>query len=1171
MIPAKLLSFGGGSAKFELENGSELIQRIKAGSKLDPLDPQCLDPDISNLIDLTNLTEKAVLHVLRIRFMRDDIYTLVSGILIACNPFKPIPIYDKKTMDDYRRSTQDNSTLPPHIFSLANEAYNSMIRSGSPQSVIITGESGAGKTESIKLILKYLARLSEMTCTSSKSVQDQILCANPLLEAFGNAKTSRNSNSSRFGKLITVNFSGGVINQASIISYLLEKSRVVHQQAGERNYHIFYQLVNACTDNVKLGVDIGLSRLSIDDYAYLSDPESSRLRDTNELESFSEVERSMEVLGIDKEQRDQIFEVVACVLRLGNVQFNAAETSDARALIDDVPEIDRICDMLGLCQSEMKRCLVSRNFGVRSIVTCFFSVQQAKESRDAFSKALYSHLFNWLIKMINLTLTHGNKSSSSTNQFIALLDIFGFENFETNSYEQLLINYCNEKLQYHFNSHIFMMEQEAYVLEDIDIGYINFKDNSPTLSVIETKVTGILSMIDEEINIPKGSDMSLLNKILTYYDKSDAVGRVRSSSKSRAGIRNRQEKSKGVCSFAIHHYAGDVPYDVTGFLEKNKDALSSDLVGIGKTSSVPFIAELFTDYEASIAKPEVTAAQKDSSRRATSQMKGHTIASQFKKQLSDLVTTLNSTDLYFVRCMKTNEERVGGLFDCELMLRQLQYSGLLEVCRIRQEGYPYRFDFQGFFCMYGKLNLSSTTGPLLAGDLEAKGLFQSDDYCIGKTKIFFKYEAGKQLEKLRGEFINDTASCCQSWVKGFLARRRFKRFLTAVKAIQSSNNNPDKQALKDIVELGSKYLPENGNHVAAVSEARKTLIRVAHEEPIMEALTLAMKNKDYAAMEVAIGQARSLSPEFTHRLVTSCEDAIKVYLKDRMKEARGSIRKQTSSGDQAQSNSLSPPPSSDSVSINENCSSSVSSTSSPQFQNVIKPPVVITSDVGVNSLWGSPSAIRAAKGKMSGTVGHSSLNGLSTITHPILDENVTPTSTTIETGNVTPPSPPPPEKKVITNDEPASKPTENVSHASDSDQIVGPSEDFKTKKRSVLVRRLSSEQIGVAAELHHMIEVLNDQCMSEEGLTPSAIRPLEVLLKKISVRDDTVSREVTDMMMAEQELIRAKKQLLLQVAVDKVKRNTPLWKLKNLAAQSHQLGMENYHGCRYLDMYIGDR
>jgi myosin heavy subunit len=840
---------------------------------------------------------------------------------------------------------------------------------------------------------------------------------------------------------------------------------------------------------------------------------------------------------------------VACVLRLGNIEFNTADTLDQRALIENVPELGRICDMLGLKQSEMKRCLVSRNFGVRSIVTCFFSVQQAKETRDAFSKALYSYLFNWLIKMINRTLATGNKNGTATNQFIALLDIFGFENFETNSYEQLLINYCNEKLQFHFNSHIFVMEQEAYVLQGIDIGYVNFKDNSPTLSAIETKVTGLLAMIDEEINIPKGSDMSLLNKILSTHDKSGCVGRAKPSSKSKTGQRSREHLPKAISIFAIHHYAGDVSYDVNGFLEKNKDALSTDLMYIGKNSTVPFIAELFKDYEASIAKKPDTATtvKKDFSKRSTAQPKGQTIATQFKKQLADLINTLNSTDLYFVRCMKTNNERVGGVFDCELMLRQLQYSGLLEVCRIRQEGYPLRYDFQGFFCMYRKLNPSSTSGPLLVRDLEEKGLFGPEDYCIGKSMIFLKYDAGKKLEQLRGESINDAAIACQSWAKVFLAKRRLQHFLSACRAVQSSAAGQDKSALELIIDIGSRHLPESGSHVPAVAKAKIALKRLVEEEPVINALSIALQRKDFSAMEEAIGQARSLKPEFSHPLVSSCEDAVKAYLKGRMREVKGSFRELAISDRK----SSSPPPRNSKASLPLNKSSISSETKKNSFnskQNVRGNTESLNNQASenvytaaTNSLWGSPSAIRAAKGEISPP------RKASATTHssPVLKMKPK-----VEKSSPLPL--PPPESNgntVIAN-----------GNGDEADEIVGPSEDFKTKKRSILIRRMSAEQIGVAAEVHHMIEVLTNQSMSETGLHPNAIRPLEVLLKKISVRDDSVSREVTEMMMAEQELIRAKKQLLLQTAVDKVRPNTPLWKLKNLSHQARQIGMENYDG-----------
>jgi myosin heavy subunit len=1161
MVPAKLLSYGGGSAKFELEDGTVLVERVDTKVTYDPLDTQCLDANISNLIELKSLSEKAVLHVLRIRFMNDDIYTLVSGILIACNPFKAMNIYDKETMDTYRR-TRDHSTLPPHIFSLANEAYTSMVQTGSPQSVVISGESGAGKTESIKLILKYLARLSEITSNSSKSVQDQILCANPLLEAFGNAKTSRNNNSSRFGKLITVNFSGGVINQASIISYLLEKSRVVHQQLGERNYHVFYQLLAACTSDPKFGIANGLQD-SAGRYSYLSDPESSYLYCVNELESFSEVEKSMEILGMNKGRRAQIFQVVACVLRLGDVQFNVSETADARALIDDVPEIDRICDMLGIQKSEMKRCLVSRNFGVRSVVTCFFSVQQARDTRDAFAKALYSYLFNWLIKTVNTTLTSGNKSSAATGQFIALLDIFGFEKFETNSFEQLLINYCNEKLQYHFNSHIFVMEQEAYKLEGIDIGCINFKDNSPTLSAIEAKPKGILAMMDEEINIPKGSDLSLLNKLFTAHSSTPCISRAKPASKRSNSNSSSQDTDSHLISFVIKHYAGQVPYEVTGFLEKNKDSLSQDLMYIGKNSTVPFVAELFLDFEnmtndkagtiEGTSKPKFV-------QRSTAKSKGPTIATQFKKQLGDLIETLNSTSPFFVRCMKTNPLKTGGVFDSNIMLKQLQYSGLLEVCRIRQDGYPCRFTFQAFYSNYWKLNPASQTGPLLARDLEANGLFGPNDYRIGENKIFLKYDTGHKLEYLRGDSINGAANTCQAMAKVFLAKRRLKRVLKTYGNLKAVVKSRDRVALSNAVDLGKKFLPYEGMHLPALNEAKATLVRMNEEDVVIKLMTDALASKNFSGMEHAVAEARAMKPMLSSPLVRTCEQALKAYLKGKEEEKGESSEGVTTNAESktilpAATNIPPPPP------------TTTATTTSPPAPVTTKIPFSSKSAPSSNdnthqdrsqhgTSWGTPSAIKSAKGispveSSSPPPGKSKVHAMAERFSGLKVENEKPK----------PKPTPPPLVAQETNDG-------RASDVSDDANIVDPNVDYKSKRRTFLERQLSADQIDMASEVHGLIETLSSLSMSEAGIVPNDIRALEIMLKKISIRDDAESKDMVKKMMGEEELVRAKKQLLLQTAVDKVKSTTPAWKLKNLAAQARQIGMENYQGKFVLDALL---
>jgi hypothetical protein len=779
-----------------------------------------------------------------------------------------------------------------------------------------------------------------------------------------------------------------------------------------------------------------------------------------------------------------------------------------------------------------------------------------------------------------------------------------------------LINYCNEKLQFHFNSHIFVMEQEAYRLEGIDIDYVQFQDNSPTLAVIEVKATGILSMIDEEINIPKGSDLSLLNKILSSHEKSGCITRAKPAARSKGG--QISQAPSCLSSFAIRHYAGDVPYDVTGFLEKNKDALSADLMYVGKTSSVPFVAEMFRDFETThTAVPP--SSKKMFSKRATSQPKGPTIAFQFRKQLADLITTLNSTSLFFVRCMKSNSEKKGGIFESNLMLKQLQYSGLLEVCRIRQEGFPYRIDFQGFYCMYRKLNFSSTTGPLLAKDLETKGLYGPNDYRIGKNKIFLKYATGQKLEQLRGDSINDAANTCQAMAKVFLAKRRLKVLLRSCHFLKTAIQAKDKSVLEAVVELMRKHIPNEGLHLPVVREAKIALVRVREEEPVIEMLDDALSNKDLSAMELALAQARAMTPQLASPLVLECENAIKDYLRERMDEMKGSFEAMSTAkppGERSNNSPPAPPPPPPLAPQPQTAvysSSSKTSRSSP-LSKAKKPPTPATNNVPFASkpasvktssgetfkskpqpqpqpttmqvpfannltpvktsqyvvhekeggieevrerVWGSPSAIRAAQGKKARPV---------TVSTHAAKEKASHMASVRECDHSSSGSEPAPqaasssEGKSQTPAGSADASGDDTSRHSESDQIVKPAEDFKSKRRSVLKRQLSSEQMGIAAEIHHMIEVLHDLCMSEVGINASDTKPLEVMLKKLSARDCTVSKEVADMMMAEQELIRAKKQLLLQVAVDKVNQRTPLWKLKNLAHQSRQIGMENYQG-----------
>ena len=739
-----------------------------------------------------------------------------------------------------------------------------------------------------------------------------------------------------------------------------------------------------------------------------------------------------------------------------------------------------------------------------------------------------------------MTLTPSGKVKHLTGQYIALLDIFGFENFEKNrfglqqfyydytifdifcytSFEQLLINYCNEKIQFHFNSHIFVIEQEAYSLEGINIDYVNFRDNSPTLAVIEKKLTGILEMVNEEINIPEGSDVSLLNKILRTHLNSPHVGFGKP--KRVKGKTNQDTGSKLPPEFAIQHYAGEVVYDVTGFLEKNKDSLSIELRAVGKLSSKPLISEIFREFEPGAKQPSSSRYHHDSAKPTNNTRRSPTIATQFKKQLSDLVETLNSTSISFIRCMKTNEMKKGNSFDCKLMLKQLQYSGLLEVCRIRREGYPFRLDFQGFYCLYKKLFPLSQTGQSLAKELELKGLFGSDDYRIGKSKIFLKYSARQKLEQWRGDTIFEAASKCQSVVKMFLARKRMRKLLSTFDKLSDGHCEVDRHLLTEVLQLTESYIPNEGRHLSAVSLVKASLARLNEEEPLIRQMKDALKNGYYVVMEAAVAQARSMDPPFSHPLVAECQKAMKEYVA-KMTDETTTSRLDSSAREHPPKLTQTTPPA---MCVNE---------SSPQRE-----------DLGFG-MWGKPSAIRAARGKMvgSGEVSVSVEPKYNPVRH--LDNP----STDKEPEKI--------EEKIIHSPE-SPKNDSKIFAVNDTDQIVGPKEDFLSRKKSILKRQLSSDQMSVATEVHHMIEELHQQCESEIGVTVNDTKTLEIMIKKINSRDCSVSKEVAELMMAEQELIRAKKQILLQTAIDKVKSSTPLWKLKNLEHQARQIGMTNYHG-----------
>jgi myosin heavy subunit len=458
------------------------------------------------------------------------IYTYVSSILIAVNPFKMLPLYTPERLDEYKEKGARD--LPPHVYAIADNAYRSMLSDDKSQSCICSGESGAGKTEATKSILQYLAEvsggLSVKATDNTGSLEQQILQANPVMEAFGNAKTSRNNNSSRFGKLISIMFDAkGSIVGGSIINYLLEKSRVVGQSNEERNYHIFYQILAGqhAEENEKLKA---LKLGEPEDYQYTNQSGCIHIDGVSDEKEFEDVRNAMTSLRLTPEEQLGVFRVTGALLVAGNLEFEVVQrqTQEDASEIKNMDCLKKVASMLDVEHADLNRSLTSHNIGAMSKILVAYSETQAKDARDAMVKKVYSNLFNWLIEKINATLALGEGGATAKAQ-INVLDIFGFESFELNSFEQLCINYCNEKLQSHFNEHIFKLEQDEYKSQGVVVADTAFKDNQPCLDMLEMKNTGVFAMLDEEIRVPKGSDAGFLQKILDRYVVKVQIGTPR--------------------------------------------------------------------------------------------------------------------------------------------------------------------------------------------------------------------------------------------------------------------------------------------------------------------------------------------------------------------------------------------------------------------------------------------------------------------------------------------------------------------------------------------------------------------------------------------------------------------------------------------------------------------
>ncbi|GLT41490.1 hypothetical protein SLA2020_155500 [Shorea laevis] len=721
---------------------------VKA-SNVYPKDAEAPPCGVDDMTKLAYLHEPGVLENLRSRYDINEIYTYTGNILIAVNPFRKLPhLYDSHMMAQYKGAAFGE--LSPHPFAVADAAYRQMINEGISQSILVSGESGAGKTESTKLLMRYLAYMGGRAVAEGRTVEQQVLESNPVLEAFGNAKTVRNNNSSRFGKFVEIQFDqSGRISGAAIRTYLLERSRVCQVSDPERNYHCFYMLCAAPSEDIQR-YKVGNPRT----FHYLNQSNCYELDGVDDSKEYIATRRAMDIVGMSTDEQDAIFRVVAAILHLGNIEFAKGKEIDSSMPKDDkswfhlrtAAELLK-CDEKLLEDSLCKRVIVTRD----ETITKWLDPESAATSRDALAKIVYSRLFDWLVDKINSSIGQDPDSKF----LIGVLDIYGFESFKTNSFEQFCINLTNEKLQQHFNQHVFKMEQEEYTKEEINWSYIDFIDNQDVLDLIEKKPGGIIALLDEACMFPRSTNETFAQKLYQTF-------------------KNHKRFSKPKLSrsdFTICHYAGDVTYQTELFLDKNKDYVVAEHQALLSASKCPFVSSLFPPLAEESSKTS----------------KFSSIGSRFKQQLQALLETLSSSEPHYIRCVKPNNLLKPSIFESKNVLQQLRCGGVMEAIRISCAGYPTRKPFYEFaerFSILAPEVLDGSSDEVTACKrlLKKVGL---EGYQIGKTKIFLRAGQMAELDARRSEVLGRSASIIQRKVRSYLARRSFVLLRLSAIRIQS--------------------------------------------------------------------------------------------------------------------------------------------------------------------------------------------------------------------------------------------------------------------------------------------------------------------------------------------------------------------------------------------------
>lgn len=747
---------------------------------------------VEDMAELTCLNEASVLHNLKERYYSGLIYTYSGLFCVVVNPYRRLPIYTEKVIDMYKGKKRHE--MPPHVFAITDCAYRSMLQDREDQSILCTGESGAGKTENTKKVIQYLAYVAASKSKGGASGEDplqqqpqqqqqhignvfksgeleaQLLQANPILEAFGNAKTVKNDNSSRFGKFIRINFdNSGYIAGANIETYLLEKSRTIRQTRDERTFHIFYQLLAGTSQQEKRDFILEDPK----HYIFLTQGKIT-VAGIDEIAEFQATVKAMQIMGMNNDDIQSVFRTVSAVLMFGNMQFKQERSND-QATLPDNTVAQQVAHLLGLNVTDMVRGFLKPRIKVgRETVTKAQNKEQCEFAVEAIAKALYERLFKWIVMRINRSLDRTKRQGAS---FIGILDIAGFEIFAMNSFEQLCINYTNEKLQQLFNHTMFILEQEEYQREGIEWKFIDFGlDLQPTIDLIE-KPMGILALLDEECFFPKATDKSFIDKLNTSHSVHPKY--------CKSEFRDKAD-------FAIVHYAGKVDYSGHQWLMKNMDPLNENIVSLLQTSQDPFMVQIWKDAEIVGMAQQAMGDSHFGARTRKGMFR--TVSQLYKEQLTKLMMTLRNTNPNFVRCIIPNHEKRAGKIDAGLVLDQLRCNGVLEGIRICRQGFPNRIPFQEFRQRYELLTPNVIPKGFMDGKKACEMMIQALElepnlYRIGQSKIFLRAGVLASLEEERDIKMTDLIVQFQAYCRGMLARKNYQKRIQQLNAIRIIQRN----------------------------------------------------------------------------------------------------------------------------------------------------------------------------------------------------------------------------------------------------------------------------------------------------------------------------------------------------------------------------------------------